>query len=258
MTYSIIAREPRTGELGIAVASRFFAVGSLVPHLRGGVGAFATQALANPVYGVDGVAMLADGVPPEAVAQRLTARDGGREHRQFHLIDAQGRGAAFTGQACMDWAGHRMADNVSVAGNILAGPRVVDEMLDAYLRSDGLPFAERLLLALDAAEAAGGDRRGQQSAALVICRDQDYPWLSVRTDDHADPLGELRRLYAVAQEQYLHFADMLPTRENPAGVTDREAYRRRVAEHEAARAAEGLGSRSHATSRPDREDAGLD
>ena len=120
---------------------------------------------------------------------KLTARDEGRENRQFHLIDNEGRNAAFTGAKCIDWAGHLVGDNVSVAGNMLAGPQVVAETMAAYENGAGKPFAERLLEAMQAGEKAGGDKRGKQSAALVIYRDQDYPWLSIRADDHADPLG---------------------------------------------------------------------
>lgn len=249
MTYSIVARDPDTGHFGLAVASRFFAAGALVPHIRGGVGAIATQAMVSPLYGVDGMRLLAEGVAPEEIVRRLTEADEGRAFRQLHLIDAHGNNAAYTGSECTDWAGHRVAGNVSVAGNILAGPEVVDDMLSAYQAALDLPLAERLLLALEAAEAAGGDSRGQQSAALEIYRDQDYPWLSIRTDDHGDPLRELRRLYEVAHEGYIHFADMLPTRANPHGVTDRGEFRRRIEQLEAESAANGRVSVSFATNR---------
>lgn len=246
MTYSVVARDPATGHLGVAVASRFFAVGGLVPHIRGGLGAIASQAFMSPVYGVEGLELLAAGETPEDIVRLLTGRDEGRDHRQFHLIDAQGRNAAFTGAKCVGWAGHRLAEDVSVAGNMLAGAQVVDAALQAYQDAGELPLPERLMHALEAGEAAGGDKRGRQSAALALYRDQDYSWLNLRVDDHADPLAELRRLYAVAQERYLHYAEMLPTRENVHGVTDRSDFDRKMAALEAERAAAGVASASFA------------
>jgi uncharacterized Ntn-hydrolase superfamily protein len=221
MTWSIVARDPLTGHLGIAVATRFFAVGALVPHIRGGIGAVATQAFVSPLYGVDGLSLLAAGKEPEEIIAELTARDAGRNQRQLHLIDARGHNAAFTGAACIDWAGHLIDENVSVAGNMLAGPDVVAETLATYNKAVDKPLAERLLLAMQAGEDAGGDKRGRQSAALVIHRDQDYPWLSIRADDHPDPLGELERLERVSHELWVHFRASMPTRQNPAGNTDR-------------------------------------
>jgi uncharacterized Ntn-hydrolase superfamily protein len=249
MTWSIVARDPQTRHLGIAVASRFFAVGAAVPHIRGRVGAVATQAFVSPLYGTDGLKLLAEGRAPEEIIETLTSRDDGRRQRQFHLIDAQGRNAAYTGEICVDWAGHLVDDNVSVAGNMLAGPQVIAETLRVYKEcaAAGAPLAERLLDAMDAGEAAGGDKRGRQSAAMVLYRDQDYPWLRINADDHTDPLGELRRLYAVAGERFLHVAETMPTRENPHGMIDRSIIDRKIAELEAAREAEGRASASFAT-----------
>lgn len=247
MTWSIVAREPETGDLAIAVATRFFAVGSLVPHIRGGIGAVATQAFVSPLYGIDGVAMLAAGHAPEEIIRTLTARDEGREQRQFHLIDAKGNNAAFTGAKCIDWAGHLIDDNVSVAGNMLAGPQVIAETLSTFKKTKDKPLAERLLEAMRAGEDAGGDKRGKQSAALVIHRDQDYAWLNIRVDDSADPLAELERLYAVAQERYLYFAETMATRQNPDGMIDRREIDEKIAALEAARIAEGRPSASFAT-----------
>src|SRR5512138_986756 len=233
MTYSIVAREAATGHFGVAVASRFFAVGALVPHLRAGVGAIATQALCSPLYGTDGIARLAEGASAEEALAALTARDEGRASRQVHMIDAAGRGAAFTGEKCIDWAGHLVGDGVSVAGNMLAGPRVVADTLAAYQDNAGLPLVERLLAAMEAGERAGGDKRGRQSAAIKIVRGEAYPWLDIRTDDHADPQAELRRLYAVAQERFLLFAQVMPTAANVSGVLDRSAIDREIAAREA-------------------------
>ncbi|MEB2843718.1 DUF1028 domain-containing protein [Rhizobiales bacterium RZME27] len=246
MTWSIVARDPDSGHFGIAVASRFFSVGSAVPHIRGGVGAIATQAFVSPLYGTDGLKMLAEGFAPDAIIAALTQRDDGHQQRQMHLIDAAGRNAAFTGEKCIDWAGHLVEDGVSVAGNMLAGPQVIEETMRVYREGTAKPLAERLLDAMDAGETAGGDKRGKQSAALVLYRDQDYPWLDIRADDHADPLAELRRLLTVAQERFLHVTDTMPTRQNPHGLTDRTQIDRKIAALEAEREAKGLPSASFA------------
>ena len=248
MTWSIVACDRETGHLGIAVASRFFAVGGLVPHIRGGIGAVATQAFVSPLIGVDGLSMLAAGRTPEEIVAELSSRDAGRDQRQFHLIDAAGRNAAFTGVKCVDWAGHLIDDDVSVAGNMLAGPQVVAETLATYRKTVGRPLIERLLDAMQAGEDAGGDKRGKQSAAVTVYRDQDYPWLSIRADDHADPLAELRRLYAVAQERFVYVAGTMATRQNLSGMIDRREIDEKIAAIEAARIAEGRPSASFATS----------
>ncbi|KQZ87031.1 pilus assembly protein [Mesorhizobium sp. Root157] len=247
MTWSIVARDPETGHLGVAVASRFFAVGGVVPHIRGNIGAVATQAFVNPLNGVDGLALLGEGNAPQDIVAELAGRDAGRDQRQFHLIDARGRNAAYTGAKCIDWAGHLVDDNVSVAGNMLAGPQVLKKTLETYRKAAAKPFAERLLEAMQAGEDAGGDKRGKQSAALVIYRDQDYPWLSLRADDHGDPLAELRRLYAVAQERYLPVAETMATRQNPSGMIDRREIDEKIAALEAQRIAAGRKSASLAT-----------
>jgi uncharacterized Ntn-hydrolase superfamily protein len=247
MTYSIVARDPESGDFAVAVASRFFAVGALVPHLRGGVGAIATQAFVSPLYGTDGIELLAAGIGAEDMLAAVTGRDAGREQRQVHAIDAAGRSAAFTGANCIDWAGHLVGTGVSVAGNMLAGPDVIEATLEGYQAHPGLPFVERLLTAMEAGERAGGDKRGRQSAALKIVRGEAYPWLDIRSDDHGDPLAELRRLYAVAQERFLYFAELLPTAGNVAGLLDRREIDARIAAAEAARAAEGRASASRAT-----------
>jgi uncharacterized Ntn-hydrolase superfamily protein len=220
MTWSIIARGP-AGEFGIAIASRFFAVGMLCPHARSGVGAVATQALVNPHYGPKGLDFLERGFSPSAVIERLLSEDQGQDHRQVHIIDAQGRIAAHTGSACIDWCGHRAGEGFSVAGNMLAGPRVIEETAASYRRNNSMKFAERLIEALQAGEAAGGDKRGKQGAALRIHATEDYPLLDIRVDDHEEPVAELRRLYAKSLERFQPFASCLPSRANPAGITDR-------------------------------------
>lgn len=247
MTYSIVARDPESGMLGVAVASRFFAVGAIVPHIGGGVGAIATQAFASPLYGTQGMEMLKAGKRPQEIIDTVTADDEGRTQRQVHIIDAEGHNAAFTGENCIDWAGHLVDDNVSVAGNMLAGSEVVAETLAAYKAHLDKPFGERLLIAMQAGENAGGDKRGKQSAALSIYKDQDYPWIDIRADDHADPLSELRRLYQVAAERYLYFIEAVPTRQNVSGMIDRSEIDKRMAEAEAERSRNGIASASFAT-----------
>ena len=220
MTWSILVRDPATGALGAAVATRFFAVGALCLHVEGRVGALATQALINPMYGVRGMPRLCAGEPPEAVAAVLLAGDAGREHRQLHILDAHGRAARHTGADCVDWCGMIGADNISVAGNMLAGPAVLDNTLRAYQSTTG-SMAERLLTALRAGEAAGGDKRGKQSAALKICSADPYPDIDIRADDHPDPIGELERLHRVSQERFSTFRRFLPGADSPCGVFDR-------------------------------------
>ena len=221
MTWSIIARDPSSGAFGVAVTTKFFAVGALCPHARSEVGALATQALVNPTLGSRGLALMAQGVSPEHAIATLLENDLGRETRQIHMLDAQGRGAAHTGKDCIGWCGHLLRRGYSVAGNMLAGPRVIDDTAAAYEIGAHLPFAERLLTALDAGQAAGGDKRGKQSAALKIYAGEEYPWLDIRVDDHAEPLQELRRLYEEARRMYLVFAQFLPTARNPSGIYDR-------------------------------------
>ena len=247
MTWSILAKDPETGQLGVAVASRFFAVGALVPHIRGGQCAVATQAFVNPLWGMEAADRMARGEAAATVLDDLVARDGGRDQRQIHMIDAAGRSVAHTGKACIDWCGHQIGDGVSVAGNMLANAAVVADTLAAYQGHIHLPFAERLMTAMEAGETAGGDKRGKQSAALRIHRGEDYPWIDIRADDHSDPLSELRRLYDVAHDRYLWFSDGLPTRANFSGTTDRSGIDAAIAAEEARRKAEGRVSRSFAT-----------
>jgi uncharacterized Ntn-hydrolase superfamily protein len=235
MTWSIIARDA-SGAFGVAVASRFFAVGALCPHARSGVGALATQALVNPNYGPRGLERLARGASAAEVVATLTAHDEGRDHRQLHVIDAQGRTAAHTGHACIDWCGHASGEGFSVAGNMLAGARVLDDTAAAFVASRDQPFAQRLLAALDAGDAAGGDKRGRQAAALLVCTGEEYPFLDLRVDDHEQPFLELRRLYAKSLERYQPFVACLPGSARPAGITDRAAIEAEIERFLAARA----------------------
>jgi uncharacterized Ntn-hydrolase superfamily protein len=222
MTWSIIARDNETGQFGIAVATRFFAVGARVPHIAAGIGGIATQALVNPYYGIDGLKLLKAGRAPRDIVETLIAADNGRTSRQLHILDATGRVASYTGDDCVDWCGHISGEGFSIAGNMLAGARVLDDTAAAYVANQSLPFAQRLIAAMRAGEAAGGDKRGKQSAALLIHDQDEWSALDLRVDDHADPLIELERLEQVSRERWVHFRKYLPSRNNPAGVTDRE------------------------------------
>jgi uncharacterized Ntn-hydrolase superfamily protein len=229
VTWSIIVKDPRTGLFGIAVATRFFAVGALVPHASA-AGAVATQALVNPTYGPRGLRLLGEGVAPEMVVATLVGLDAGREHRQLHLMDAAGRSARWTGAACIDWCGHLVAENVSLAGNMLAGPAVLEATLEAWLAGTDLPLVPRLIGALRAGEARGGDKRGKQSAAILVQGPEPWPRLSLRVDDHAEPLDELERLYRVAKERFVPFSAAFPKNERDPGIVDRARIEATIAE----------------------------
>ena len=220
MTWSILARDP-DGRFGVAIASRFFAVGALTVHTRRGVGALATQALVNPLYGAAGLALLGEGRTAGDVVDALIESDTGRAHRQVHVIAADGTGGAHTGSACIEWCGHGVHDGFSVAGNMLAGPGVLEATAEAFRANAGLPLAVRLVAALAAGDAEGGDKRGKQAAALRIHGDEEYPELDLRVDDHPEPIAELRRLYAVSLERYQPFVACLAGRRDPVGETDR-------------------------------------
>ena len=220
MTWSILARDA-SGAFGVAIASRFFAVGALCPHVRSGVGAVATQALVNPLYAGPALDAMGQHLDPAAIITRLTAADEGRDHRQLHMIDHSGKSAAHTGAACIDWCGHMAGAGFSVAGNMLAGPQVLAATAGAFEANAALPFAQRLIVALAAGEAAGGDKRGKQAAALLVCNTENYPALDLRVDDHADPIVELQRLYDKSLERYQPFTACLPSSTRPAGITDR-------------------------------------
>lgn len=223
MTWSIIARDEVTGRIGIAVATRAFAVGARVSHIRSGVGAVATQALTNPYYGTRGLALLSAGASAEDVVRMLRAADAGRDHRQVHVMDRNGHFAAATGSACVPWCGHMIGPGYSIAGNMLAGPKVIEATGRAYVDAAGVPFARRLIAALVAGEAAGGDKRGRQSAALLVHDGEEHAALDLRVDDHADPLAELARLETVARERFVHMRRFGATAADPAGIIDRTA-----------------------------------
>ena len=206
-TYSIAACDLDQGEWGVAVQSKFLAVGSVVPWAEPEVGAIATQAYANPRYGPDGLALLRQGFSADEVVKRLTEADDGRDERQLGVVDAAGRGASFTGSGCHDWAGGRTGSGYATQGNILVSAETVDALAETFEASEG-SLAERLLDSLAAAQAAGGDSRGQQSAALlVVRRDGGYAGLSdvvvdLRVDDHEAPIEELRRLHGLHHQLF--------------------------------------------------------
>src|SRR6476646_510597 len=204
-TYSIAACDLEAGQWGVATQSKFLGVGSVVPWAEPQVGAIATQAYANPRYGHDGLGLLREELSAEEVVERLAQVDGGRDHRQLGVVDGKGGSASYTGSECMDWAGGRTGPCYAAQGNILVSAETVDAIAETFERTAGAPLAERLLDCLDAAQAAGGDRRGQQSAALLIVeRDGGYAGLSdevvdLRVDEHDRPLEELRRIYGMHQ-----------------------------------------------------------
>ena len=236
MTWSILGRDEH-GRLGAAVASRFFAVGALCLHTRRGVGVLSTQALLNPLYGPAGLDLLSAGQSAVDVVATLTLADAGRAQRQLHVLPAFGPPAAHTGDGCVDWCGHLLFDDFSVAGNMLASPQVIAATADAYRKTQGLPLAERLLAAMAAGEAAGGDKRGKQGAALRIHGDEDYVELDLRVDDHAEPIVELHRLYEVSLERFQPFMACLAGRHDGVGLTDRAEIEARIERFHAERAA---------------------
>jgi uncharacterized Ntn-hydrolase superfamily protein len=199
-TYSIAACDLEAGQWGVATQSKFLAVGSVVPWAEPGVGAIATQAYANPRYGPEGLALLREGLDAQAVVERLTAADDDRDHRQVGVVDGRGGSASFTGSECMDWAGGLTGPGYAAQGNILVGKETVAALAATFVAATGTPLAERLIACLAAAQAAGGDRRGQQSAALLVVeRDGGYAKLSdilvdLRVDEHPTPVAELARL----------------------------------------------------------------
>jgi uncharacterized Ntn-hydrolase superfamily protein len=199
MTFSIIAHDVASGQVGIAAASKTLATGARVPHIRTGVGAIASQARVNRYYGPRGLALLAAGASAADTVRLLIAADEDQDIRQVHVMDRLGRFAAHTGAECLEWCGHLVKESYSVAGNILAGPGVLEAMAAAYEAATELPLAQKLVAAMKAGEQAGGDKRGRQSAGLLIHGASDWALLDIRVDDHADPLSELERLEGVAR-----------------------------------------------------------
>lgn len=231
MTWSIVARDPATGAFAIAVSTCAFAVGARVPYGCGGIGAVATQSFVNPFFGVDGLRYLQEGRSPQEAMDFLVAADPGAALRQAHMIDRDGRVAVYTGKDCVDWCGSVKADNVSVAGNMLAGPQVVEKTLETYLAGAALDFDDRLITALEAGEAAGGDKRGKQSAAVRVWTTEVFPSIDIRVDDATEPLAELRRLWRIAHQRYVPFQAAGPSRALPGGVLDRPTLDRQCTQY---------------------------
>lgn len=214
MTFSIVAKDPETNLVGVAIASKFLAAGAYCIHGASKVGAASSQAKANPFLGIDAIKGMAAGEAVEPLLARLIEADEGRDIRQVHMVDMAGNSAAWTGATCVEWAGHQSYPGFSVAGNMLAGSQVIAEMAAAYKKAADLSFPLRLLAAMEAGEAAGGDKRGKQSAAIYIVGDQAYAETDIRVDDHPDPLPELRRLFDLTQsERMLGFRALMPRRD---------------------------------------------
>ena len=229
MTWSIVAHDPATGAFAVAVTTCAFAVGASCPYVRAGVGAVSTQCMTNRYLGPAVLDGLARGLSPAAAIEGALAGDEGKGMRQVHAVDRHGRSAAFTGANCVEWCGEIASAGFSVAGNMLAGAAVIADTQAAFLAHEGLPLPERLLAALDAGEAAGGDRRGRQSASMVMVTTEDFPDLSLRVDDHPDPLAELRRLHGIWQRDRAPWLHDQPSKARPAGTTDMDAIEARWA-----------------------------
>lgn len=214
-TFSISARCERSGMLGVAISTAVPGVGGLCPFVRQGVGAISTQSWVNPYLGIDGLTLLAEGLSAQQTLDKLMALDPGREVRQIGIVDVEGGSAAWSGSACTDWFGHITGPHFAVQGNMLVGEATLQAMADAFVRTAALALPERLVAVLEAGQAAGGDKRGRQSAALLVYHREEYPYLSLRVDEHAFPVAELRRIFEVARHQLLPFVDGMPTRDNP-------------------------------------------
>lgn len=215
-TFSVVAQDPASGECGVATSTGMPAIGGLSVFAHAESGAIATQALINPLLGVDGLELLRSRPADETLAGVL-GTDPAPAVRQVAMVDKNGRAAAHTGSETHPWSGHRLGDGYAVAGNTLAGGQVLDAMARRYEEDAGRPLAERLLRALEAGQEAGGDRRGEQSAALYVHRGHPYPYVDLRVDHHPEPVAELRRIHDAVTAELLPFVEALPTRDRPAG-----------------------------------------
>jgi uncharacterized Ntn-hydrolase superfamily protein len=229
MTWSLLAHDPATGAFGIAVATCAFAVGAACPHWRAGVGAVSTQSITNRYLGPAVLDAMARGLSPRLALESALAGDEGRHLRQVHAVDRHGRSAAWTGRHCVEWCGDEGGEGISLAGNMLAGPAVLPATRAAFEAASGQPLPERLMAAMAAGEAAGGDRRGKQSAALVVGTTEDFADCDLRVDDHADPLGELARLLGIWRATVAPRIAARPRKADPAGDTDIAAMEARWA-----------------------------
>jgi uncharacterized Ntn-hydrolase superfamily protein len=216
-TFSIAARCARSGMFGVAVSTAVPGVGGICPFLRAGAGAVSTQSWVNPYLGIDGIRLLAEGLSAEAALEKLIADDPGRDVRQVGLVDRTGQSAAWSGKECTAWFGHITGADYAVQGNLLVGEPTIQAMAQAFENASALELPERLLTVLEAGQAAGGDKRGRQSAALKVVHQEEYPYLDLRVDEHRHPVAELRRVFEVARHQYLPFIVGMPTRARPLG-----------------------------------------
>jgi uncharacterized Ntn-hydrolase superfamily protein len=220
MTWSIVAFDPNAGAFAVAVATKAFAVGAHCPFVRAGVGAVSTQSMTNRYLGTAVLDALARGLHPAAAIEGALAGDDGRGIRQIHAVDRNGRTAAWTGGNCVEWCGSVSAGGISIAGNMLAGEPTVAETLASWKANSDLPMPDRLMTAMEAGEAAGGDRRGKQSAAMMMVTTEDFPDLDLRVDDHAEPLQELRRLLSIWKREGVPRLGITPSKANPSGLTN--------------------------------------
>jgi uncharacterized Ntn-hydrolase superfamily protein len=215
MTFSIVARCERTGALGVAVSTAVPAVGAMCPYVRAGVGAVSTQSWVNPYLAMNALDLIEQGESAQSALQQVLKDDPAADLRQLGLVDSQGRTATWTGPSCTGWAGQRTSEGVTIQGNMLTGAATLDDMLEAFVSSPDESLEERLMRALEAGQAAGGDKRGRQSAALKVMRGEAYAWLDLRVDEHRDPVPELRRVFEVARHQFIPFVEGMPTRDDP-------------------------------------------
>jgi len=224
-TFSIVGRSPATGMLGVAVSTAVPAVGSMCPYIRTGIGAISTQSWVNPYLAIEALHLMEIGLSAQEALDRVLADDDAKDLRQIGVVDRDGSSAAWSGQSCTPWFGHIVDRNFAVQGNMLVGAATIDAMADAFRRSESLDLAERLMLALEAGQSAGGDKRGKQSAALRVHHREDYPWLDLRVDEHPQPVAELRRVFSIAKVQLLPFIEGMPKRGVPAGPLPDEVSR---------------------------------
>ena len=222
MTFSIVARCPHSGALGVAVSTAVPAVGAMCPYVRPGVGAVSTQSWVNPYLAIKALDLLAAGRSVRDTLDEVLRTDAQADMRQLGIVAANGAALSWTGKQCTGWAGECTGPDYAIQGNMLTNQETLDAMQTAFLRSAGMKFEARLLLALEAGQAAGGDKRGRQSASLIVYRDEPYPYLDLRVDEHADPVRELRRVFDVAVVQLLPFIESMPTSVDHAGVPTKE------------------------------------
>ena len=225
-TFSIVGHDPSTGMLGVAVASKALAVGALCPFARAGIGAVASQAYSNPYLGVDVLHLLGEGLDLEEALERALEKDPGREWRQLAIVDQDGRSIGFTGKRTDPWSGHRAGSGYAAAGNLLVGSETVAAMAETFESASDEELPERLLRSLEAAQAAGGDRRGRQAAALLVVNKLELPYIDLRVDDHPDPVTDLRRIFELGRESRFLSSKRVSASREPKTPAELEVYQR--------------------------------